>query len=151
MIGHGNNKTKRKYVPNVPNLHKVCDSNYGFLMRLLPDCDTQDLSYEFEASAQLKYKITILECSRYSSLVSISQQAGHLPRYLRPVMEVRLYHDAQMAEVIRSQHMGALRPCYPYPNMNMHQRNEKEMVNHFLAEWLQFCLAHNVHTSSTGA
>ena len=45
-----------------------------------------------------------------------------------------------MAEVISSQNTGKLEPSYDYPNIKMRQRNEKQMVNIFLAEWLDFCL-----------
>jgi uncharacterized protein YqiB (DUF1249 family) len=47
-----------------------------------------------------------------------------------------------MAEVISSQNVSAIKPSYGYPNQKMHQKNEKEMVNSFLAEWLVFCLTH---------
>ena len=45
-----------------------------------------------------------------------------------------------MAEVISAQNIGSLEPSYRYPNTKMYQKNEKEMVNLFLAEWLHFCL-----------
>ncbi|MGU5550213.1 DUF1249 domain-containing protein, partial [Aeromonas hydrophila] len=40
------------------------------------------------------------------------------------------------------QHHPRLQPRYDYPNKNMHQRDEKEQVNLFLADWLKFCLRH---------
>jgi uncharacterized protein YqiB (DUF1249 family) len=33
----------------------------------------------------------------------------------------------------------------------MYQKNEKEMVNRFLAEWLQFCLKHSAKLDSSNA
>ncbi|MGL6349457.1 MAG: DUF1249 domain-containing protein, partial [Aeromonas sp.] len=38
--------------------------------------------------------------------------------------------------------ISRLQPSYDYPNKKMHQRDEKEQVNLFLAEWLKFCLRH---------
>ena len=55
---------------------------------------------------------------------------------------MRLYHDARMAEVCVSQQISRLQSSYHYPNEKMHHRDEKEQCNHFLAEWLRFCLAH---------
>lgn len=131
----------RKYVPKVANMHKVCEVNYGRLLKLLPDCDTQDLQYQFEVNASLLYTIKIIECSRYTSTLEMSQKSPMGYEFLRPVVIVRLYHDANMAEVISAQDIGSLQPSYRYPNTKMYQKNEKEMVNLFLAEWLQFCLS----------
>ena len=133
----------RKYVPKLANMHQVCEVNYGRLLRLLPDCDTEDLQYQFQVNASLSYTIKIIECSRYTSTLEMSQKSliGQVKyEFLRPVVQVRLYHDARMAEVISAQNIGSLKPSYRYPNTKMYQKNEKEMVNSFLAEWLQFCL-----------
>ena len=139
----------RKYVPKLAQMHQVCDVNYGRLLRLLPDCDTEDLQYQFQVNASLIYTIKIIECSRYTSTLEMSQKTQIGFEFLRPVVQVRLYHDAKMAEVISAQNIGSLKPSYQYPNTKMYQKNEKEMVNLFLAEWLQFCLkqSNQLHSS----
>jgi len=131
----------KKYVPQLASLQAVCSANYARLMTLLPDCDTDDLSYRFVVKAGTEYAITILESAPYTSSVKM-EQLGDGPAYLHPVMEVRLYHDANMAEVTSSQHAGAIAPSYDYPNPDMRHRDEKERVNSFLAEWLVYCLKH---------
>lgn len=144
-------ETARKYVPKVATMHKVCEVNYGRLLRLLPDCDTEDLQYQFEVNASLLYTIKIIECSRYTSTLEMSQKSQMEYEFLRPVVQVRLYHDAKMAEVISAQNIGSLQPSYRYPNIKMYQKNEKEMVNIFLAEWLQFCLTQSDQLQSSEA
>jgi uncharacterized protein YqiB (DUF1249 family) len=144
----------RKYVPKLANMHQVCEVNYGRLLRLLPDCDTEDLEYQFRVNASLQYTIKIIDCSRYTSTLEMSQknQIGQIEyEFLRPVVQVRLYHDAKMAEVINAQNIGSLKPSYQYPNTKMYQKNEKEMVNLFLAEWVQFCLTQSKHLHSSEA
>lgn len=133
---------QRKYVPHLPSMQALCELNYAHVLRILPDCDTEDLSYHFSVGKGLSYEIRIVESARYTSTLSIRQTTQEMPTYLTPSMTVRLYHDARMAEVINSQNTGALKPSYSYPNIKMRQRNEKHMVNIFLAEWLQFCLPH---------
>ena len=133
-------ETGRKYVPKLAEMHKVCDVNYSRLLKLLPDCDTEDLEYQFMVTTSLCYTIKIIECSRFTSTLEMSQQTQLNYEFLRPIVKVRLYHDAKMAEVISAQNIGSLEPSYRYPNTKMYQKNEKEMVNLFLAEWLQFCL-----------
>ena len=139
----------RKYVPKLAIMHQVCDVNYARLLRLLPDCDTEDLQYQFHVNASLSYTIRIIECSRYTSTLEMSQKSQMGYEFLRPVVQVRLYHDAKMAEVISAQNIGSLQPSYRYPNTKMYQKNEKEMVNLFLAEWLQFCLTQSSQLHSS--
>jgi uncharacterized protein YqiB (DUF1249 family) len=132
---------RHKYVPKLAQMHQVCANNYGRLLRLIPDCDTEQLSYQFQVSQALQYTIKIIECSRYTSTLEMSQKSQLKYDFLRPIVQVRLYHDAQMAEVVQAQNIGSLKPSYQYPNIKMYQKNEKEMVNQFLAEWLNFCLS----------
>lgn len=141
----------RKYVPKVAHMHQVCEVNYGRLLKLLPDCDTADLEYQFEINPSLLYTIRIIECSRYTSTLEMSQKNHAGYDFMRPVVQVRLYHDAKMAEVLSAQNIGSLKPSYQYPNVKMYQKNEKEMVNLFLAEWLQFCLTHSDQLHSSEA
>lgn len=133
---------EKKYVPHLPSLLAIGDHNYARLMRLLPDCDTQDMTYHFCVEASLSYAIEITDCARYTTTVQVKQVAESLPHFLKPSMTVRLYHDAKSAEVISCQHVGNLKASYEYPNLHMHQKNEKFMVNVFLSEWLQFCITY---------
>jgi len=118
------------------------------MLKLLPDCDTQDLGYEFEVSASLKYRIVIVDSSRYTSTLEMAQVSVKSPSFLQPKMTIRLYHDAKVAEVLEAQRTSRLKAVYEYPNLNMHQRNEKYMVNVFLAEWLHFCLTQRLASTS---
>lgn len=142
---------QRKYVPKLANMHHVCEANYGRLLRLIPDCDTEDLQYQFKINDALLYTIKIIECSRYTSTLEMSQKSQSGFEFMRPVVQVRLYHDAKMAEVLSAQNIGSLKPSYRYPNIKMYQKNEKEMVNLFLAEWLQFCLTQSSQLHSSEA
>ena len=138
----------KKYVPHLPSILATCENNYVCMLKLLPDCDTTDLSYVFEAAQGFKYKIKIIESTRYTSTLEMSQIASNTPHFLQPSMTIRLYHDAKVAEVLTSQRTQQLKPVYEYPNIKMHQRNEKFMVNVFLAEWLHFCLSQNLASTA---
>ena len=143
MTGQVNKNMSRKYVPHLGSMLQVCEHNYARLLRLLPDCDTENLEYQCDINQVLNYKIKIVECSRYTSTLEMSQKTSEGHDYLNPMVQIRLYHDAKLAEVLTAQNIGSLQPSYQYPNIKMHQKNEKEMVNIFLAEWLQFCLKHS--------
>jgi len=110
----------------------------------------------FFISDFLSYTVTVKEVTRYTSLVSISQDANmfikvadkkqanssdsNLAELFRPAMVIRLYHDARNTEVISSQNIRQVKPRYDYPNADMHHPDEKQQINLFLNEWLHLCL-----------
>lgn len=131
----------KKYVPHLADLQATCAKNYALFMSLLPDIDTSELSYSFSASKALQYRITLLDTAPYTTTLKM-EQINSSTLLTKPVMDIRLYHDAKMAEVLSSQHAGAIAPSYDYPNPDMYHKDEKERVNTFLSEWLNFCLKH---------
>ncbi len=131
----------RRHVPDLPELHRAYETNYMALMKLLPST-AEGGARLYNVAQSLQFAVRILENTRYTTLLEICQHNDELPDFLRSHMQVRLYHDARMAEVCVSQQISRLLPSYDYPNPAMHQRDEKEQCNHFLAEWLRFCLAH---------
>ena len=139
---HTNIHTMRKrYVPNLRHFMVLCERNYVSVLRLLPEVEPQGYSSNFSVNELLAYKIEVKEVCKYTTTVECSQLENGLPEYLRPVMLVRLYHDARVAEVISSQNIARLKGRYDYPNKDMHQQDEKLMTNLFLKEWLSFCLS----------
>jgi len=134
---------KPKYRPSLTGLMNLCSVNYMLLLRLLSDKEHVGETRGFFISDFLSYSINVLEVTRYTSLVSISQDAQvlgkHLSEFFKPSMVIRLYHDAKMAEVISTQDVRQVKPRYDYPNQNMHQPDEKHQTNQFLKEWLQLC------------
>lgn len=131
-----------KYVPDLSRLQATCDVNYARLLKLLPDFDNDSLTYQFDNGSGLAYEVRIIECSRYTTTIDLLQKNKGMPEYLQPTMQVRLYHDVRMAEVLQTQHVKVAQGSYDYPNRNMHQPNEKELVNLFLTEWIHFCQQH---------
>ncbi len=136
----------------------LCEINYMLLVRLLASNNDEEAvgdERHFFISDFLSYSIKILEITRYTSLISISQSLPYSEKnqlsnkdksstefsdILRPKMTIRLYHDARMAEVISNQDIRQVKPRYDYPNVKMHLPDEKQQINQFLKEWLQLCL-----------
>jgi len=102
---------------------------------------------QFCINESLAYCIKITEVTRYTSVVTIEQQSikaisdAKIAKLFKPRMEIRLYHDARMAEVIKSQDVRQIKPRYDYPNQYMHQQDEKQQTNQFLHDWLHLCLS----------
>jgi len=114
------------------------------LLRLLSDKEKVGERRSYFISDFLSYNILVDEVTRYTSLITMTQDATiggeKLSKYLRPKMVIRLYHDARLAEVISNQDIRQIKPRYQYPNDTMHLPDEKQQVNVFLKEWLQLSL-----------
>ncbi|MDR3434605.1 MAG: DUF1249 family protein [Rouxiella aceris] len=131
----------KRYVPDFPEMMRLCETNFAQLRRLLPRNDEvgQTVIYQVPAAT---YQLKILESTRYTSLVEIKQTLPAVSYWSLPSMSVRLYHDAMVAEVCASQQIFRFKASYDYPNKKLHQRDEKHQINQFLADWLRYCLAH---------
>src|SRR5690606_30030774 len=133
---------RKRYVPDLMSLQRTCEVNYMALMKLLPPGGTVGAERRYQVGNGLQFQLIVSEESRFTSQVILAQHNPELPSYLQARIEIRLYHDVRMAEVCAAQQISRLQPRYDYPNKKMHQRDEKEQVNLFLADWLRFCLRH---------
>jgi len=148
--------TARKYQPSLSALMNLCDTNYMLMLKILANKEHLGEQRCFFISDFLSYTVIVKEVTRYTSLVSISQDANmffkagcenktkngksSLAELFKPTMVVRLYHDARNTEVISSQNIRQIKPRYDYPNADMHHPDEKQQINLFLNEWLHLCL-----------
>ncbi|WP_018692401.1 DUF1249 domain-containing protein [Algicola sagamiensis] len=139
-------KVRKKYVPNLPDFHSVCEHNYMRLIRLLPNDLEVGNSFTFQVSKGMSYQVEVTEIGKYTTTVDITQRELQWPEYLRPHLYVRLYHDARMAEVLKSQRIGQIKPSYTYPNPNMHQPDEKYQTNMLLRDWLTMAMMRGCST-----
>ena len=134
----------KKYRPHLPTLMTLCEVNYMLLLRVLADKEQAGQQRCFFISDFLSYRVQVNEVTKYTTLLTISQEANidgyNLTELFRPKMMVRLYHDARMAEVISNQDVRQIKPRYDYPNNKMHLPDEKQQISYFLKEWLQLCL-----------
>lgn len=138
------NILRERYRVDLAGLQAACEANYARLMRLLPDMRNEQLSRRIAVSQGdqmlgiLSLEV-ILACP-YTTTLQVRQELS-LPWLPVPRLEVQVYHDARMAEVVSAQHARRFRSIYPYPNAHMHQPDEKAQLNLFLGEWLSHCLA----------
>jgi uncharacterized protein len=127
----------------------VCDGNYIRLLKLLPDL-TPSARRDFTlpelgagaTAATQRVVLQVVETFKYTSTVSIGLDTSALlsAYYRAPAMLVRLYHDANTAEVISYQDERRIRVLYQEDELPRYYPDEKEQVNLFLADWLALCL-----------
>ncbi len=127
-----------------------CSANYMRLRKLFPalaqeDCRCVGLragAVDVVARGDVVV-MTVLERTRYTTLLAIASRSVDRPRWWHdPVMQVRLYHDARLAEVVAWDRELRVYPKNGYPNERMLQPDEKYQWNRHLGEWLANCIAH---------
>ncbi len=123
---------------------KIYEDNFRRLMLLMPELRAFGKQCR-TAHSQEGLHVDVLERHKYTTVINLAQ---NLPlKFLSTAMSsmiVRVYHDAEVAEVLSYQRQYRFKAKYDYPNPEMCQVREKQRVNEFLGEWLDFCLASNV-------
>lgn len=135
---------RERYRVDLPELQAACEANYALLMRLLPGMREQPGVRRIALSQGDRLlgvlALEVIEACPYTTVLQVRQEHC-LPWLPVPRLEVRVYHDARMAEVASAENARRFRGIYSYPNARMHQPDEKSQLNLFLGEWLRHCLS----------
>ncbi|PXA71203.1 MULTISPECIES: DUF1249 family protein [Vibrio] len=132
----------KPYHVDLADLMRTYETNYAKLNALLPKPSSVGQVRCYQA-AELIYQLQVLEVTKYTTLVEICQ-SDDISTFSLPVMSVRLYHDARVAEVCASDQLTRVAARYEYPNHKMMQKDEKAQINRFLGDWLTFCLKQGI-------
>lgn len=112
----------------------VYERNYAALMTLFAGLRGEH-SRLVDATQELQMRV--IERSRYTTEISLHHSFhNRIPTVPDQSMRVRVYHDAQLAEVVSYQGVSRLLPEYVSPNDEMLHRDEKRQANTLLHEWL---------------
>ncbi|MCV6624906.1 MAG: DUF1249 domain-containing protein [Cellvibrionaceae bacterium] len=132
---------QKDYKVDLQGLQSLCGLNYAKLGKLMPEADSRDCwAYGISPGAKQRIVIRVVDRAPYTTTVIIEQSDAINP-VLKPMsLDVRIYHDAAMAEVVRGKDYRQFSGRYPYPNRDMHQADEKAQLNQFLSDWLGLCL-----------
>ncbi|MGB1237888.1 MAG: DUF1249 domain-containing protein [Pseudomonadales bacterium] len=135
---------RAKYVPDLSKQQALCAANYARLLKLMPDineCDRREFHVSLGDQA-FHIAICVQERFAFTTTVTVSQTMSQQVEWINaPNLSVRLYHDANMAEVISPNSGAQLLGKYSYPNDKMYQVDEKLQLNEHLAQWLGHALA----------
>lgn len=135
---------RERFRVDLAGLQAACEANYARLLRLLPDmrggCGARRVALSQGEHLLGVLALEVIESCPYTTTLRVSQEHS-LPWLPVPRLEVRVYHDARMAEVVGAENARRLHIRYPYPNAAMHQPDEKTQLNLFLGEWLSYCLS----------
>jgi len=133
--------SKKHYAPDLTGFISLCELNYAKLVRFLPTLEEGDLrciGLSHNEKIVGVVRITVIERCRYTTMLSLEQSSEIM--FFPPIsMQVRLYHDASMAEVMSYQGIEKIRERYHYSDDSRCQKDEKELCNAFLSDWLNYC------------
>lgn len=126
----------RKYTVDLADLQRNGETIYVLLSRLMPMFETgreREIELGPETSTH-SLVLRIVETTPYTSVVEVvpDNTEGWLKGF---EMQIRAYHDAKIAEVIRCEKLHRILPKYPYPNSRMLLPDEKAQLHRFVKEW----------------
>lgn len=131
-------------------LEKLCESNYHKLFSLIPDLR----SFQDHATGKTlnspALHLTIIDRSKHTITVELSHQFNkNLEKLMEPAVKIRIYLDANLAEVLKDHHRTDVYKVYKDPSQSIEIMNYKWRLNYFLQKWLDHCLKTNYHFQSS--
>jgi len=126
---------------DLPALMELYELNYTQLRQLIPEVDLVKDHVVSRVKGALDLYLTIRERCKYTTTLHLSYRfAGEEDSTLAPDVVIRLYHDAQVAEVV-SRGKGRGRNASGFNRFRHDYPIEARWrVNRFLQKWLSFCL-----------
>lgn len=126
---------------DLPALMELYELNYIQLRQLVPDINAiQDHSVSRAAGA-LNLYLTVRERCKYTTTLHLTYQFndndGEFPA---PDLVVRMYHDAQVAEVISRGRRRGRRDAEYDRQYHQYSIETKWQANRFMNKWLGYCL-----------
>lgn len=140
-------------------LEQLCASNYRKLLRLVPDLHRLEQSASGSAQGKPDLQLTILDKAPYTLTLQLSHCFGqqHCAPLFEPALKIRVYLDAQLAEVLRDHHRPDAAKAVGNPAHSRAIMDHKWTLNYFLDKWLNHCLqvryrfhAHNGKAAALG-
>ncbi len=122
-------------------LEQLCESNYQKLLKLIPDLLTLKGTATGHAVNNTTLHILIIESTPYTLTVELSHNfSQNQHELLEPAVKIRLYLDAQLAEVLNDHARASVAQVFKDPGLSREIMNYKWRLNYFLQKWLDHCL-----------
>jgi uncharacterized protein len=123
-------------------LMDIYEQNYIRLRRLIPDFEKIGSKAVSTAPGSMDLHYECLQRSKYTTVFSLTYKF----ETLEPNLEIRVYHDARVAEVLACnmpfedtcEHGGLRVPSLL--RCGLHNLQSRWRLNRFLNKWLHYCL-----------
>lgn len=122
-------------------LEQICESNYQKLFRLIPELLSFKNTAVGLAPGNSALHLKILTRSSYTMTFELSHRFNKNPdEFLVPAVNIRVYLDAQLAEVLSDHARASVRQVFKNTGLTEDIMNYKWRLNYFLQKWLDHCL-----------
>lgn len=118
-------------------LEQVCESNYQKLLKLIPDLMAFKETAIGLAPHHTTLHLEIIERTPYTLTLELSHC---FDKSLAPAVKIRIYLDAQLAEVLSDHARAGVAQVFKDPGLSREIMNYKWRLNYFLQKWLDHCL-----------
>jgi uncharacterized protein YqiB (DUF1249 family) len=130
-------------------LERVCESNYQKLFKLIPDLMAFNVAAIGLAPHHTTLHLEIIERAPYTMTVELSHCFNRdKDKFLTPAVKIKVYLDAQLAEVLSDHARAAVVQVFKDPSLSREIMNYKWRLNYFLQKWLDHCLKNNYSFSA---
>ncbi len=122
-------------------LEQICESNYQKLFKLIPDLMRFKATATGLAPHHTTLHLEIIERTPYTLTLELSHcfQRDN-DELMEPAVKIRLYLDAQLAEVLSDHARAGVAQVFKDPGLSREIMNYKWRLNYFLQKWLDHCL-----------
>ena len=126
---------------NFAGLMELYECTYIRLRNLVPELDNMPDHVVSRIDGVLDLHLRIVERCKFTTTLNLTyyfhDDDGSFPA---PDMQVRMYHDAQVGEVISCGRRRGIRHAVYNRMFNTYTLSEKWRMNRFLQKWLGYCL-----------
>ena len=131
-------------------LEQLCESNYQKLLKLIPDLLMFKETAIGLAPNNTSLHVAVIESTPYTRTVELSHCFNKNPdEFMEPAVKIRLYLDAQLAEVLSDHVRASVAHVFKDPGSSRDIMNYKWRLNYFLQKWLDHCLKKDYQFSDT--
>ncbi len=122
---------------------ELYECNYMRLRLLVPDLANMPEDAISQADGALDLHLQVVERCKYTTTVKLTYQFFDADgEFAAPDIKVRIYHDAQVAEVLSCGRRRGHREAEYDRSRNDYSLDHKWRMNRFLYKWLGYCLHH---------
>jgi uncharacterized protein YqiB (DUF1249 family) len=122
-------------------LMELYESNYIRLRNLVPDPDALQPKVISRVPGALDLHLRIVERCKFTTTLNLTYHFSDVEGvFPAPDIRVRIYHDAQVGEVIACGRRRGLRHAEYNRMHHQYTLEEKWRMNRFLQKWLGYCL-----------
>ena len=122
-------------------LEMICESNFQKLFKLIPNLLEFNEAAIGNAPRNTQLQLNIIERTPYTLTIELSHCfKKNRVEFLEPAVVIRIYLDAQLAEVLSDHARVSVTKVFQDPGLSQEIMNYKWRLNYFLEKWLDHCL-----------